>query len=197
MNTDYKYNPRHGNDVAFFISAGNKVVKKNNTITQLQSDTFNYASLYDTVKLNSYQFKIKFNAAQYFNLRKYAVLKLATQVGWFQSPNYFTNELFQIGGTNTLRGFDEASIYASRFGIATIEYRYLIGLNSFFFGFTDLGLTYNSVSSTDNNFIGFGLGMAFETKQGILNISLAEGKRNDLPFNFRQSKIHIGFVSLF
>jgi len=41
------------------------------------------------------------------------------------------------------------------------------------------------------------LGMAIETKAGIINLSYAVGKRNDTNLNFRQSKIHLGFISLF
>jgi hypothetical protein len=42
-----------------------------------------------------------------------------------------------------------------------------------------------------------GMGMAFETKTGIFNISYAVGKRNDVKLDLRQSKIHLGFVSIF
>jgi hypothetical protein len=39
--------------------------------------------------------------------------------------------------------------------------------------------------------------MALETKQGLLQVSLALGKRNDLPFNFRETKIHVGLINNF
>ena len=50
---------------------------------------------------------------------------------------------------------------------------------------------------TSNTFLGVGLGMAFETKAGIFNISYANGKRNDLKFDLRESKIHIGYLNYF
>jgi hypothetical protein len=46
-------------------------------------------------------------------------------------------------------------------------------------------------------YFGTGLGLAFETKAGIINLSWAVGKRNDTRFNLRQSKIHLGFVNYF
>jgi len=65
----------------------------------------------------------------------------------------------------------------------------------------DYGDRVNHVYNRDANFqhtyLGIGTGLAFETKTGIFNISYAVGKRNDLNFDLRQSKIHIGFVSLF
>ena len=196
-NTNYRLNPRSGNEFKIGISVGNKSIKKNNTITQLKTPAFNYNALYDTVKLNSYQFKIKATVAHYFLSGKQSVIKTAVNAGWYESPNYFRNELFQIGGYKLLRGFDEESIVANRYAVGTLEYRYLVGINSYFNGFIDVGATNNKIINTSNTFIGAGLGLAFETKQGIFNISFAAGKRNDLPFNFRESKIHLGFVSIF
>ena len=202
FNTDYRFNPRSGNDVNFNISAGTKRIRKNNVIVQLHDrfdPDYNFNSLYDTVKLKSYQFRIKFSGAHYFRLTRSSTIKTALTGGWFQSPNIFRNELFQIGGYKLLRGFDEESIFASQYGVGTIEYRYLIGQNSFLFTFVDGGWARNAAlaKAVSNTFIGAGLGMAFETRAGIFNISYAGGKRDDSKFNLRQSKIHIGYVNYF
>ena len=119
--------------------------------------------------------------------------------GLFQSGNVFRNELFQIGGYKLLRGFDEESQYLSQFVIGTAEYRYLVGQNSYFYAFTDGGWGRNNSQNADVNYtyFGTGLGLAFETKVGIFNLAWAVGKRSDLEFNLRQSKIHFGFVNYF
>ena len=99
-----------------------------------------------------------------------------------------------------LRGFDEESIYANEYAIFTTEYRYLIGLNSYLFGFADLGWTktkYQTIN-INNQFTGTGIGILFETKAGLLNLSFAVGKRNDVKFNLRESsKIHFGYINYF
>lgn len=198
INTNYRYNPRRGTEVGLIGSAGNKTIRKNNTIVNIK-DGYNYNKLYDSVKLNSYQVKLTANAAHYFPLTKQAVLKTAATAGFIQSPELFRNEMFQIGGYRLLRGFDEESIYANQFAVATIEYRYLTNLNSFFFGFSDVGwAAFKSLqTSFSHSYIGLGAGMAFQTKQGILNISYAVGKRDDVQFNLRESKIHLGYVGFF
>jgi outer membrane protein assembly factor BamA len=108
--------------------------------------------------------------------------------------------LFQIGGYKLLRGFSEESIYATQYVVGSVEYRLLLGLRSYLFGFTDGALVkykYQKINAT-NNFFSLGLGLAFETKNGLLNVSYAVGKRNDVPFNIREaSKIHFGYVSFF
>jgi len=197
--TDYRFNPRRGNE--FFITGnfGNKTIKKNNAIIQIKDPGFNAGALYDTIKLHSYQFLFQGSAAKYFPVGKQAAFKLAVNAGWFQSPNYFQNELFRIGGFKLLRGFDEESIYANRYAVETAEYRYLLARNSWFYGFTDFGWAAYDVNNIKFNhtYLGFGVGLSLETGTGIFSISLAEGKRDDSKLNFQQSKIHLGFISLF
>jgi outer membrane protein assembly factor BamA len=195
--TNYRFNPSAGSELKFTIAAGSRKIVKNNAVTQIKSNTFNYTSLYDSLDLNSYQLRIRANAAKYFPVSKFAIIKTGLQAGLLQSPSIFRNEMFQIGGFKTLRGFDEESIFANQFAIATAEYRYLFGLNAYFNVFTDVATTCNSIINKNYSYIGFGAGLAFETKQGIFNINIATGKRNDLIFDLRQTKIHIGFVSLF
>ncbi|HZG24308.1 MAG TPA: BamA/TamA family outer membrane protein, partial [Chitinophagaceae bacterium] len=197
--TNYRLNPKSGSELRLTMSAGTRTVHKNNVILKLSDPSFSYSSLYDSVTGNSYQFRVRMSAAHYFQLGRQSTFKTALNGGLFQSPSIFRNELFQIGGYKLLRGFDEESIYASRYLAATFEYRYLVGLNSFLFTFVDAGWAANTSSSirTSNGFLGAGLGLAFETKAGIFNISYAAGKRNDTNFNLRQSKIHLGYVSYF
>ena len=198
-NTNYRFNPRKGNELTFTTSFGKKYIHENNSILAIKDTSFNYKTLYDTVQQNGYTFRSTLSAAHYFPLGKQATFKTAFNGGWFQSPNYFQNELFQIGGFRLLRGFDEESIYTNLYAVGTFEYRYLIGQNSWYFVFTDAGYAAYQSSTTNfhHTYLGVGTGLAFETKTGIFNISYAVGKRNDLNFDLRQSKIHIGFVSVF
>ncbi len=198
-NTNYRFNPRSGNELELITSFGNKKIKENSSILAIKDTTFNYAQLYDSIKQNSYQFRVRITAAHYFPLGKQSTFKTAINAGWYQSANYFDNDLFQIGGNKLLRGFDEESIYTNQFAIGTAEYHYLLGQNSYLFVFTDAGWAkYQSLSMDySHTYLGLGIGLAFETKTGVFNISFAEGARNDLGFDFRQLKIHLGFVSVF
>ena len=203
LNTNYIYNPRAGNEVKIITAIGLKKISKNNEIANLKdpaNPSFNFNSLYDGFKLNTYQFRIIANAAHYFPAGKKSTLKTAVNGGIFQSKDIFRNELFQIGGSKLLRGFDEESIYASQYAIFTAEYRYLTGLNSYLFTFTDAGFTKTHFQTTNftNNFLSAGIGLSFETKVGILNLSYAIGKRNDIKFDLREaSKIHFGYINYF
>lgn len=204
-NTDYRFNPRKGNEANIVLSAGVRTIKPNNSIVKMTKDdagnAFNYASLYDSLDRKTYLIRLNIAGAHYFKTGKQAVLKTALNAGGIYTRNLFRNEMFQIGGYKLLRGFDEESIYASSYAVMTAEYRFFIGLNSYFFGFVDGGWVnskaYEDLQTNTNTYLGFGIGMAFETKAGIFNLSYAVGKRDDTPLNFRQAKIHFGLVSLF
>ena len=199
-NTNYKFNPIKGNEIHLNVLIGIKNIQKNNDVLSLKSPTYNYENLYDSIKLKSYQLKVKMTAAQYFKLSKSSAFKAALTAGIYNSPNIFRNEVFQIGGYKLLRGFDEESIYATQYGVLTAEYRFLNGLNSYIFGFIDAASTktaYQNVNSS-NFFTSTGVGIVLQTKAGLLNLSLALGKRDDVSFNLRQaSKIHFGYINYF
>lgn len=202
-NTDYRFNPRKGNDLRIIASAGTKKIRKNNEITNLKDPAdpaFNFDRLYDTVKLKTYQFRLKAELARYFPVGgPRSTVKTALNAGLLESGAIFRNELFQVGGYKLLRGFDEESQYLSRYLFLTTEYRYLVGQNSFFYVLADGGWGQDNAFGKKLNYgyFGTGLGLAFETKSGIINLAWAVGKRNDTEFSLRQSKIHVGFVNYF
>jgi len=201
-NTNYRYNAVRGNEIYFIGSAGTKRLKKNSQIIRLKDEndpSFDYGTLYDTVKTSTYQFRLNLAGAHYFQLSHASTIRFAVNAAWYQSPKIFRNELFQIGGYKLLRGFDEESILASEYAVGSLEYRYLIGMNSFLFSFVDGGWAKNDVPgyAINNLYLGIGLGLAFETKAGIFNMSYAVGKTGSNQFEFSQAKIHLGYVNFF
>ena len=203
-NTNYRLNPRTGNELRIITSAGTKKIRKNSAVLELKDPSdpsFDFESLYDTIKLKTYQFRAQVSGAHYLPLGRQSTLKMAFNGGFFQSGNIFRNELFQLGGYRLLRGFDEESQYLSQYAIGTVEYHllYLMGQNSYFYVLADGGWGRNNSQNINvqYTYLGTGLGIAFETKAGVFNLAWAVGKRNDTEFNLRQSKLHFGFVNYF
>ena len=201
-NTNYRFNAVRGNEFYFIGSAGTKRLKKNSQIIRLKDEndpSFDYGTLYDTLKTSTYQFRLSAAGAHYFSLSNASTIRFAVSAAWYQSPKIFWNELFQIGGYRLLRGFNEESILASVYTVGSLEYRYLVGMNSFLFTFVDGGWAKNDVPgyAINNIYLGIGAGLAFETKAGIFNMSYAVGKEGSNPFEFSQAKIHLGYVNFF
>jgi outer membrane protein assembly factor BamA len=197
--TDYRYNPRKGWQALVTGMGGVKNIKKNEDILALKDPGFDFGSLYDSLKLTTYQLRLKGSVARYFPLGRQATLKTAAQAGWLQSSSFFRNELFQIGGFKLLRGFDEESIFARGYAVGTAEFRYLTATNGYLFAFTDVGWARydDELQQFSHTYWGGGLGINFQTRNSMVNLSWAIGKRNDLPLDVRQSKIHLGFVNFF
>ena len=200
--TNNRFNPAKGNEIGLYLVGGTKTIKPSSDIQNLKDPSSpgkDFAYLYDSLQLNTYQFRFTLKAAKYFPIGKASALKLAANAGTYESGNFFRNELFQIGGYRLLRGFDEESIYARRYGVGTVEYRLLSGKNSYFFGFMDGGYAQYKDEQVQlvHGYLSAGIGMALETRNSLINISWAVGRRNDQSLDFKQSKIHLGLINFF
>lgn len=200
--TDYRINPRKGTRYLVSFAAGLKKIKPDNTILNLKDPNnpdFNFGSLYDTFSTNGYQMRAKFNAAHFLPVGNAATLMLGADAGWLLSNSYFRNELFQIGGFKLLRGFDEESIFARSYAIATVEYRLLTGRNGYFYGLANGGWSAmpNGAASQQNTYLAFGIGMNIETGNSLINLAVAAGKRDGESIDLRRTKIHLGIINYF
>ena len=187
---DYKFNPRKGwlADISFAV--GTKNIEKNSQLNE---------ELYDSLLLKSNQYQINLKANYFINIYKRNVLNLGINSATLIGDDIFSNQLFRIGGLNSIRGFDEESILASSYAILNFEYRYLLEENAYFMLFVN-GAFYefdgreNYIKDTP---MGFGAGIAFETKLGIFNLNYALGQQFDNPIFFGNAKLHFGIVNYF
>jgi hemolysin activation/secretion protein len=199
---DYKLNPRKGYKITLNASVSFRNILKNSTI----ENTFdpvegkNFSYLYDTLRLKNYKYNLSAQIQYFMPLGKRLILASIYNGGIAYSNNtLYRNELFQIGGYRLLRGFDEGSLFVNHYHVLTLEPRYLISLNSYFFMFSDLAYVqskFTDVFIKDTPY-SFGFGMAFETKAGIFNISYGVGKSTNQDFELKNSKVHFGYVSVF
>ena len=113
---DYLFNPRKGLDALANISVGQKKIKKNMNANQ---------TIYEELQLKTTKYNIKADLSYYIPLWRFNTIQLANKSGAIFNDELLENELFRIGGLNTLRGFDEESVYASHYSIFTFEFRYL------------------------------------------------------------------------
>lgn len=199
--TNHFFNPTKGQNVEIECLAGSRKILKNSIINDLKIigvDQINY-NLYDSVKIQSYQFKLRLNAAWFFPIYKMFVLKTNLMAGLVHSEQIFQNELFRIGGLKTLRGFDEQSIFADRFLLGNLELKYLIQENSSFVLFYNAAMVKNSLAQNFQYDVpwGIGAGMNIETKAGIFSLFYAIGAQKNNPVQFKSARIHFGFVNYF
>lgn len=196
---DYRFNPRKGWSVLLRAGAGLRRLPRNNLINQLD-----IPDPYGGLPERSFQYRIETQLAGYLPLFRQSTLKFGIQTGFLISDiGILANEQFRIGGARLLRGFDEEFIFATNFGVATLEYRLLMGQNSYLYAFGDLARvdqrTIKSLPETNTvNFpYGLGAGITFETPVGLFGISLAFGADRQTQIDLGAPKVHFGYVSRF
>ena len=200
-NLNYKYNPTNGNYLKLMLGAGIRKIEKNTLITKLKNPITGESleSLYNTIPNKNVQFQLGLEYEKYWKIKKRSTIKTAINAKSYVSKNIFENEMFRIGGNRNLRGFDEESIFTPYYSIFTTEYRFLLSKNSYFYTFFDFALVEDRRfrgKKIDTPF-GFGTGISLETKIGVFGISYALGKQLNNKIEFRNSKIHFGYVAYF
>lgn len=198
---NYRFNPVDGYVLRVGGSVGVKKIKRNGNISGLADEltgrTFDY--LYDTIPLKSIQFSLALAFDKYWKLAPRHTIKTNFEGKYFYSPRIFENEKYRIGGVNSLRGFDDQSIFTPYYAMANVEYRFLLSKNSYFSTFFNAAMvedTRPGKGPFDFPY-GFGAGAAIETKIGIFGLTYAMGTQLDNKITFRSAKIHIGYVNYF
>ena len=224
MTIDLNYAINYRNKVGISYISESSTNLLDNPITNLDNYASNlYGIIYNyTILSNNFLYPTKFN----LNLNAYNGIRKATELrnnqtrfnvdvqyimnlnlknsiffrssnGILISDNFLTNELFRIGGVNSIRGFNEESIFASFYTIANIEFRYATNRLSYLYTISDVGFIQNELEDINQKIYSLGLGYTFNTNFGQLSLSYALGKLDNLPFNFNDSRFHLKIISFF
>ncbi len=115
------------------------------------------------------------------------------------APGGFENEMFRLGGYGSIRGFGEDELLGSRYAFLSVEMRYLFGEYSNLHVFTEGGyLGRYGEGNWDHDLPwSFGAGMSLGTGAGIFSLTWALGTRQGNPLRLPDSRIHLGYQSLF
>lgn len=115
------------------------------------------------------------------------------------SSKLYENEMYRIGGMETIRGFNQEEILSQAYTIASAEIHLRISDGSGFYLFTDKGFVkvYDSVKNNDAWPFGLGIGLSLVTKSGIFNLSYALGDGFGQSMTLRDAKVHFGILATF
>jgi len=143
------------------------------------------------------QYRIELMANKIWTFNPRHSLFTQAQGKYLASDTYFYNELFRIGGIQTLRGFGEESLLTNLYGIFNIEYRYKTSPSSFFHSITDIGYLENEILNENTKILSLGLGYSFLTKIGRIHLAYALARTDKVDFDFNNSNLHLNIVNYF
>jgi outer membrane protein assembly factor BamA len=200
---DYLPNPRKGYTIYADIAVGQKTLLRNTPINQVKyinTENGQLISIYDTINNRSVRLDFKIHSTLYIPIKKRSTFLQKIQFDALFAKDILFNELYNIGGFSTLRGFDENEIFASKLLSYTAEYRYLIGENSNVGLFINAAAIENvSESSVLIKDIPFGFGALanIQVGKGILNLAYALGSQQGNALKLNSAKFHFGVVNYF
>ena len=143
--------------------------------------------------------QITLDVESYFPTFRRQVLLIGFHGKKISSGQLEQSDLFQLGGTNSVRGYRENQFYGSQIIWSNVENRFLVGRTSSVFGFVDAGYfsrpadINHSISSQQKFLYGYGVGTRLETSLGIFRLSFALGQGD----GFSDAKIHFGIANDF
>ena len=177
--------PRSGIQLHADLSAGSRRILQNTAVEP---------EVYDGLSLHTTHYRLQGDVTGFVPIRKRWGWVAGVSGGMLLGNQQIYNDLFRIGGTRTLQGFDEMSLYASSYLIAQTEFRFWFARYSYLNVFFN-GAWYERKLSSSYYYdfpFGFGLGATFHTKAGNFYISYALGQQRGNPVSFKTGKIHFG-----
>ncbi len=192
---DDPFFPRQGWLLTGTAGAGNKVISRNADVPE---------RLYAPLRLRTTQFQGALRAERHLRLGRSATLVARVRSeGLYNGDRLFENDLFRLGGLQSLRGFTEWQFFVSTYAVATAEYRVFTGEDSYVFLFADQGyyrrdrVQSTSLARPQDWPAGAGLGLTFGTGAGVFQFVYAVGRAANQPASLTRGRIHFGITGRF
>lgn len=141
------------------------------------------------------QTKIEATIKYHLDLSDRSFIFLKNKLGILNSDSYLINELFRIGGPNSIRGYAIQSIFSKSYTTQNIEFRYLTSQKSYLYTITDFAF-FETINNKEKLFA-FGLGYLFNTKTSQINITTAVPVNLNSSINFKNTQLLINWINLF
>lgn len=147
------------------------------------------------IELQKYEFEFNY----FYEVWNRQILSLRLNAKEMRGDLFEVSDLFELGGTNSLRGYREKQFLGNRVMWTNFEFRSLLSKRSYAFIFYDNGY-YLRNENEDSDIerqsaykYGYGFGLSLETGVGVLKVSYAIGEGMGLS----DGLIHFGIANEF
>ena len=143
--------------------------------------------------LNKFKLELfkKFNFSSRFKLQSSFVREK------INSKNLVNNELIRFGGSESIRGFDDNSIFADGYTLLATNLNFYLNDTIYIYGIFDLANYTNSILDLDQDIYSGGIGFSTLTENGVISINYSKGNNWGNSFNLKNAKINVIFTTFF
>ena len=150
-----------------------------------------------TMGTSSNQLRIETMAMKHFKLSTTHSFLTTGHLRFINTEETIFNELYQVGGLNSIRGFNQNAIDTAFFTSVNTEYRIQLSPGIYLHSILDLGYFENFTTKKLENLYSFGIGTGILTNAGLLKLSIANGVFNNAKVDFSSTIAHINLLVRF
>ena len=149
----------------------------------------------DTESIN--QLKFHFSAFANIQINNRGYLNIKNESGLLTSKNYLLNELFRIGGANSIRGYNEQSLFTDGYSYSNIEFRYSLDTSSYLYSITDLRGYIENTTNKIKKLLGIGAGYQFRINNNLVNLGYVISTNSSTNAKLNSSRLVVRWTSFF
>ena len=141
----------------------------------------------------------KFSIELYKKFNFSSKLKFQTKIfrEEINSKNLVNNELLRFGGSNSIRGFDDNSIFTDGYTLLNSSLNFYINDTIYIYTIFDVANYSNDILNIEQDIYSGGFGFSSVTQNGIVSISYSKGNNWGNRFNLKNAKINVIFAAFF
>lgn len=145
------------------------------------------------------QLNAALDAQSYWPVAARTVVAFGATAALLYDKNLFLPDLYRLGGLQSIRGFREKSLFASKYAVLQTELRQQLGNSSYIFLFYDQGLLQYRLPATNYQDwpLGAGAGLSLQAGTGQFSLVYALGHQQNQTISLRNSQVHFGYTSRF
>ena len=149
------------------------------------------------LNLNTGLIKLKIDLEKKFSVSNRFNINTRLLNERINSKNLVTNELLRFGGNNSIRGFDQNSIFADNYYLLNTSLNYYVNDTIYIYTLFDFANYENNLLAIEDNIYAGGFGFSSLTKNGYISVNYSKGTNWGKSFNLKNAKLSVIFATFF
>lgn len=141
--------------------------------------------------------KFKLEISKKFNISKRFKFQPLIIKEKINSKNLVNNELLRFGGGNSIRGFDDNSIFSDSYTLLKTNLNYYLNDTIYIYTIFDIANYSDNILNIEKDIYSGGFGFSTLTENGLISVNYSKGNNWGNSFNLKNAKINVIFLTFF